>query len=89
MIEQSKFGSLLFFAYIIMKVIGKIEYKAIALGVWALVAKGGKTYELYNPPEELKQDGISVEVEGNIRNDIMTISMIGQILEVQSFIVKS
>lgn len=69
-----------------MKVIGKIEYKAIALGTWALVAKGGKTYELYNPPEELKQDGISVEVEGNIRDDVMTISMIGKVLEVQSFI---
>ncbi|MGY6530654.1 MAG: hypothetical protein ACXITR_12095 [Cyanobacterium sp.] len=72
-----------------IKVSGKVEYRAIAVGAWALVTKGGKTYELYNPPEDLKQDGITIEVEGVIRDDVMSISMIGKILEVGSYIIKS
>ncbi|MBE9221236.1 hypothetical protein IQ215_00855 [Cyanobacterium stanieri LEGE 03274] len=72
-----------------IQVSGKVEYRVIALGAWALVTQGGKTYELYNPPQDLKQDGITVEVKGIIRDDVMTISMIGKILEVRSFTIKS
>jgi hypothetical protein len=68
-----------------IKVTGKIEYRAIALGAWALVSQEGKTYELQNPPPELQKDGLSVEVEGTVKEGIMTISMIGQVLEVRSF----
>jgi DNA-binding protein YbaB len=68
-----------------IKVTGKIEYRAIALGAWALVSQEGKTYELQNPPSELQKDGLSVEVEGTVKEGIMTISMIGQVLEVRSF----
>jgi len=72
-----------------IKVSGKVEYRAIAVGAWALVTKEGKIYELYNHPQDLKQDGITIEVEGVIRDDVMTISMIGKILEVRSFTIKS
>lgn len=68
-----------------IKVTGKVEYRAIALGAWALVSQEGKTYELQNSPPELQKDGLSVEVEGIVKEGIMTISMIGQVLEVRSF----
>ena len=68
-----------------MNVIGKMEMKGFGFGVWALVAEDGKTYELKNHPAELETEGITVEVEGEIREDVMTMAMIGKVLEVKSY----
>ncbi|MTF38508.1 hypothetical protein [Cyanobacterium aponinum] len=64
---------------------GKIQYRAIASGTWVLVSDTGETYELYKPSENLRQEGLKVEIKGNIRSDVMTIAMVGQILEVKEF----
>lgn len=61
---------------------GEIQYSAIASGVWVLVSDTGETYELYKPSENLRKEGLRVEIKGNIRRDIMTIAMVGQILDV-------
>jgi hypothetical protein len=66
-------------------IIGKVEKSSFGIGVWALVSEAGETYELYNPPPELKQPQAKVKVTGNIRNDIMTVAMIGPVLEVTKF----
>ena len=66
-------------------VTGKIEKKDIGIGTWALITDDGITYELRNPPPELKQPQQRVQVTGIIRNDVMSIAMIGEILEVNSF----
>ncbi len=68
-----------------MTVIGKIEKKGFGFGTWALVTDDGKTYELKDPPEELKQESIRVEIEGKTREDVMTIAMIGPVLEIESY----
>lgn len=68
-----------------MKIIGEVTKKGFGFGVWALVAKDDKTYQLYEPVVELQKEGIRVEVEGKIREDIMTTAMIGPVLEVESF----
>ena len=68
-----------------MKVTGKIEKKGFGFGVWALVTTDGTTYELKDPPAELKQEGITVEIEGKIREDVMTMAMIGAVLEIESY----
>lgn len=69
-----------------MKVKGTVEKKGFGTGAWALVSDDdGTTYELKDPASELKQEGIKVEVEGKIRNDVMTIAMIGAVLEIQSY----
>ncbi|MEB3281073.1 MAG: hypothetical protein VKK42_19325 [Lyngbya sp.] len=70
-----------------MKVQGKIEHKAFGTGAWALVTDD-KTYELKDAPSDLKKDGLKVEVEGEVREDVFTTAMIGPVLEVQSFEVK-
>ncbi|MDB9312855.1 hypothetical protein PN462_07060 [Spirulina sp. CS-785/01] len=64
---------------------GKIEYRGVGLGAWALVTDTGETYELQNAPESLQQEGINVKVDGKIREDIMTVAMIGPVFEVDSF----
>ena len=68
-----------------MTVIGRIEKKGFGFGTWALVSEDGTTYELKDPAAELKQEGIKVEVEGKIRDDVMTMAMIGKVLEVESY----
>ncbi|MGH2413506.1 MAG: hypothetical protein ACRDEA_07410, partial [Microcystaceae cyanobacterium] len=61
---------------------GKIEHKLFGFGAWALVTEEGKTYELKDPPQELCQAHTKVKVKGQVRDDVMTIAMIGPVLEV-------
>ena len=68
-----------------IKVEGKIERKGLGSGTWALVSTSGDTYELHKAPKELQKAGLTVKVEGQIRKDVMTIAMIGPVLEVQHF----
>lgn len=68
-----------------MTVTGTVEKKGFGFGTWALVAEDGTTYELKDLATELKQEGIKVEVKGKIRDDVMTIAMIGAVLEVESY----
>ncbi|NEO29468.1 MAG: hypothetical protein F6K36_03235 [Symploca sp. SIO3C6] len=64
---------------------GVIEYQDIGSGVWALVTEDGVTYELKDLPPVLQSSQLQVQIEGEIREDIMTLAMIGPVLEVQSF----
>ena len=68
-----------------ISVTGKIERRGMGAGTWALVTETGKTYELMNAPQELRQPQAKVKIEGNIRKDVMTVAMIGPVLEVQSY----
>ncbi len=67
-----------------MKVTGKIEKKGFGFGTWALVAEDGTTYELKDPPQELQRAIAKVQIEGKISEDVMTIAMIGPVLEIES-----
>ncbi len=69
----------------IMTFTGTIEKKGFGFGTWALVTDAGETYELKDPPSELQQSSLKVEIQGRIREDIMTIAMIGPVLEIESF----
>jgi hypothetical protein len=64
---------------------GVIQRKGFGAGTWAIDAEDGKTYELYSPPTELQQAGLRVKVDGEIRDDVMSFAMIGQILDVKQF----
>ena len=68
-----------------ISVTGTIEKKDFGLGTWALVTESNETYELYQPTPELQKNQIKVKIEGIIRDDIMTLAMIGAVLEVKSF----
>lgn len=69
-----------------MIVQGTIERKGLGMGAWAIVTPQGKTYELYKGgPSELRQSGLSVQIQGQVRDDVMTLAMIGPVLEVVSF----
>lgn len=62
---------------------GTIEWQELGMGVWVLVADG-VTYELKDPPSELCQPQAKVRIVGQIREDVMTVAMVGPVLEVLS-----
>ncbi len=65
---------------------GTVQKSSMGTGTWALVAKDGQTYEIHQgAPSDLLKDGQQVTVEGTIRTDVMTMAMIGPVLEVSGF----
>jgi len=66
-------------------VTGKIIKKGFGFGVWVLVTPDGTTYELKEMPVSLRQEIDHVTISGKIREDIMTVAMIGPVLEIKSF----
>ncbi|MEM8780520.1 MAG: hypothetical protein AAGF26_16985 [Cyanobacteria bacterium P01_G01_bin.49] len=66
-------------------VTGKIEKQGFGFGTWALITESGETYELKDLPSSLQQPLSKVQIEGNIREDVMTVAMIGPVLEVSDF----
>jgi hypothetical protein len=66
-------------------VIGRVEHKGFGTGAWALVGEDGTTYELLDCPRDLRQIGLHVKVQGTLNDDVMTLAMIGKVLNVNSF----
>ncbi len=65
-----------------MEITGEIRYQDIATGTWSLIAEDGQTYELMSPPPEITEDGMKVKITGVVRDDIMTMAMIGPVIEI-------
>lgn len=69
---------------------GTVERRDIGMGAWAFVGEDGKTYEIMRGADKsLLQQGQKAEVTGDVREDVMTTSMIGPVLEVKSFDIKN
>jgi hypothetical protein len=68
-----------------IQVEGTIERKGFGTGTWALVGTDGETYELHKASSDLHQKGLKVKIQGEIRKDVMTIAMIGPVLEVKDY----
>ena len=64
---------------------GTVQEVQIGPGAWSLATAKGETYELYQAPAHLLQTGLNVRVQGRVRDDVMSIAMIGPILEVLTF----
>ena len=68
-----------------ISVTGRINCIDLGTGTWALESEEGMSYELYEAPSSLLENGLMVKVEGQVRDDVMTMAMIGPVLEVLSF----
>jgi len=67
-------------------VTGTVERRDIGTGAWALVTDDGNTYEILKGADKnLLKQGQKVKVTGQVREDVMTLAMIGPVLEVKSF----
>lgn len=63
---------------------GTIRKLGVEGGVWALIGDDGQQYHLVEAPGDIKKDGLSVTVEGEIAKGA-GIAMIGSMLRVSSF----
>ncbi len=67
-------------------VTGTVQSADFGPGAWSLVTDKGEQYELHQPtPDKLLQAGQKVKVTGKIRDDVMTMAMIGPVLQVEKF----
>jgi hypothetical protein len=67
-------------------VTGTIQRRDIGPGAWALVTDEGVTYEILRGADKnLLKSGQKAKVTGEVRQDVMTVAMIGPVLEVKSF----
>lgn len=65
---------------------GTIQRSGMGMGTWTLVARDGTTYEIHKgAPKDLLRPDLAVRVKGEVRDDVMTIAMVGPVLEVKSF----
>jgi hypothetical protein len=68
-----------------LAITGVIEKKDIGMGTWVLIANDSTTYELLDCPHDLRQTGMKVRILGTLNDDVMTLAMIGKVLNVNSF----
>lgn len=68
-----------------LTVTGTLEWQDLGLGAWVLVSESGETYELQDPPPQLCRWQGKVEVTGEVCEGVMTLAMVGPVLEVRAF----
>ncbi|MBD3584974.1 hypothetical protein HHX48_04385 [Salinimonas sp. HHU 13199] len=63
---------------------GTLIYKNLEGGFFGFDSDKGNKYTLRNLPPEFKKNGIKLQVNGRVRNDIMTFTQYGDVFEVES-----
>ena len=63
---------------------GTVRKLGIEGGLWALITDEGEQYHLVEAPEQLLEEGLRVEVEGEIPRGV-SMGMVGSMLRVNSF----
>lgn len=64
---------------------GTVRRASLEGGLWILTASDGTTYQLRDAPAALCQDGLAVEVTGEIDDGAVSIGMMGETLRVKKF----
>jgi len=69
-----------------IQIVGTIEYIDIGTGTWAIATDTDEQYEIWQPaPAEILQEGLKVRVTAKIRDDVMTLAAIGDVIEITDF----
>ncbi len=69
-----------------IQIVGTVEYIDIGTGTWAIVTDTDEQYEIWQPaPEAILQEGLKVKVNAKIRDEVFTMSAIGDVLEIEDF----
>ncbi len=73
-----------------IKIIGTVEYVDIGTGSWAIASdtdqQTDQQYEIWQPaPPQILKDGLKVSVNAKIRDDVMSMAMLGDIIEILDF----
>jgi hypothetical protein len=68
-----------------MKVRGTVEFRDVEMGVWVLVGEDGRTYQIAGGRSSLLKEGQRVEIDGDVDDGAMGISMVGPVLRVRGY----
>ncbi len=63
-------------------IVGVVKHVTVEGGVFTVQGDDGVTYNAMNLPEAFQQDGVAVEIEGRRRDDMMSIQMVGPMLQI-------
>ena len=61
---------------------GTIVKKELEGGFFAIESDDGRVYDPINLPEHFKKDGLKVKIKAKLRNDVGSIHMVGEIIEI-------
>ena len=61
---------------------GTVNFIELEGGHW-VIAEDGETYDPLNLPQDFRVEGLSVQVTGEIRKDVVSICMCGPIIEIK------
>jgi hypothetical protein len=64
---------------------GTIRKLGLEGGLWALITEDGATVELVDPPRDLQRDGQKARVRGSRKGAEVTIGMVGDAIDVESY----
>lgn len=64
---------------------GKVKKNDLEGGIWELHCEDGERYQLRGGSNDLRVEGLAVEVEGAVDKDAFGIGMTGPILDVKSW----
>ncbi|WP_281492205.1 META domain-containing protein [Desulfosarcina cetonica] len=65
-----------------VELLGTVVYMDLEGGFFAIKDDDGKTYEPVNLPETFKKNGLQVRVTARVRDDVGSIHMVGEIIEI-------
>ena len=66
-----------------MKLRGTVEFRDVEMGVWVLVGEDGRTYQISGGRSSLLKEGQHVEVDGELDDAAVSVSMVGPVLRVR------
>ena len=67
-----------------IQIAGTVEYIDIGTGTWAIVTDTDEQYEIWQP-EAILQEGLKVRVTAKVRDDVMSMAAIGDVIEIEDF----
>lgn len=64
-----------------VRVAGTVEHLEVEGGVWVIRAEDGSTYNPMNLPPDFRVEGLAVEADAVVRDDLASFKMVGPIVE--------
>src|SRR3954470_852144 len=65
---------------------GTVHFQSLEGGFFSITGDDGRRFDPINLPQELGRDGLRVRFSGRVRNDLVSVHMYGEILELTEIV---
>jgi hypothetical protein len=66
-----------------MTIKGKVQKQNLGTGFWGIISDNGEKWRPVKMPKALQKDGIQVEVEAELANEMVSIFMWGKAIQIK------